>query len=147
MALSLLAGLSFWCSGLKENSGDSDTSSDEADSPSRFEGADFKSSLKNFELSESKRTRLRELEVSHSLILFFTTFFLPPTHSRALKLAVSSHCKICVIVWILQVKVMNFQDELESGKRPRKSSVTLQQQVQHYRNRLLQKVTHSNSQK
>uniref|UniRef100_A0A8C1W938 Zgc:163098 n=1 Tax=Cyprinus carpio TaxID=7962 RepID=A0A8C1W938_CYPCA len=37
------------------------------------------------------------------------------------------------------VKVMNFQDELESGKRQRKSSMTLQQQVQHYRNRLLQK--------
>lgn len=41
---------------------------------------------------------------------------------------------------MLQVKVMNFQDELESGKRQRKSSMTLQQQVQHYRNRLLQKV-------
>ncbi|KAK9974604.1 hypothetical protein ABG768_022684 [Culter alburnus] len=86
-------------SALKENNGDSDISSDEADSPSRYEGAEFKSSLKNFELSESKRTRLRELEV----------------------------------------KVMNFQDELESGKRQRKSSMTLQQQVQHYRNRLLQK--------
>ncbi|RXN23455.1 U2 snRNP-associated SURP motif-containing -like protein [Labeo rohita] len=86
-------------SGLKENDGDSDMSSDEADSPSRYEGAEFKSSLRNFELSESKRTRLRELEV----------------------------------------KVMNFQDELESGKRQRKSSMTLQQQVQHYRNRLLQK--------
>lgn len=43
-------------------------------------------------------------------------------------------------VCILQVKVMNFQDELESGKRQRKSSMNLQQQVQHYRNRLLQKV-------
>lgn len=35
---------------------------------------------------------------------------------------------------------MNFQDELESGKRQKKSSMTLQQQIQHYRNRLLQKV-------
>ncbi|XP_026105261.1 U2 snRNP-associated SURP motif-containing protein-like [Carassius auratus] len=86
-------------SGLKVNDGDSGTSSEEADSPSRYEGAEFKSSLRNFELSESKRTRLRELEV----------------------------------------KVMNFQDELESGKRQMKSSMTLQQQVQHYRNRLLQK--------
>ncbi|XP_057208774.1 U2 snRNP-associated SURP motif-containing protein isoform X1 [Triplophysa rosa] len=86
-------------SGLKENEGDSDMSSDDADSPSRFEGAEFKSSLKNFELSESKRTHLRELEV----------------------------------------KVMKFQDELESEKRQRKSSMSLQQQVQHYRNRLLQK--------
>uniref|UniRef100_A0A9J7WY09 Zgc:163098 n=2 Tax=Cyprinus carpio carpio TaxID=630221 RepID=A0A9J7WY09_CYPCA len=96
---SLFPVLSLACSGLKENDGNSDMSSDEADSPSRYEGAEFKSSLRNFELSESKRTRLRELEV----------------------------------------KVMNFQDELESGKRQRKSSMTLQQQVQHYRNRLLQK--------
>lgn len=62
------------CSGLKENEADSDMSSDDADSPSRFEGAEFKSSLKNFELSENKRTRLRELEVSqsHGLSLILT---------------------------------------------------------------------------
>ncbi|XP_049332338.1 U2 snRNP-associated SURP motif-containing protein [Astyanax mexicanus] len=85
---------------VKENEADSDdSSSDDAASPSRYEGAEFKSSLKNFEMSESKRTRLRELEV----------------------------------------KVMKFQDELESGKRQRKSSMSLQQQVQHYRNKLLQK--------
>lgn len=65
LVTSLFPALSFSCSGLKENNGDSDISSDEADSPSRYEGAEFKSSLKNFELSESKRTRLRELEVSH----------------------------------------------------------------------------------
>lgn len=35
---------------------------------------------------------------------------------------------------------MKFQDELESGKRQKKSSMSLQQQVQHYRNKLLQKV-------
>ncbi|XP_030636945.1 U2 snRNP-associated SURP motif-containing protein [Chanos chanos] len=84
----------------KENEEDSDEeSSDDQCSPSRYDGAEFKSSLRNFELSESKRTRLRELEV----------------------------------------KVMKFQDELESGKRQRRSSMTLQQQVQHYRNKLLQK--------
>uniref|UniRef100_A0A8B9H4X8 Zgc:163098 n=1 Tax=Astyanax mexicanus TaxID=7994 RepID=A0A8B9H4X8_ASTMX len=89
------------CENVKENEADSDdSSSDDAASPSRYEGAEFKSSLKNFEMSESKRTRLRELEV----------------------------------------KVMKFQDELESGKRQRKSSMSLQQQVQHYRNKLLQKV-------
>ncbi|XP_053341109.1 U2 snRNP-associated SURP motif-containing protein isoform X1 [Clarias gariepinus] len=90
-------------SGVKENEADSEDDSssddDEAASPSRFEGAEFKSSLRNFEMSESKRTRLRELEV----------------------------------------KVMKFQDELESGKRPKKSNMSLQQQVQHYRNKLLQK--------
>lgn len=50
---------------MKENEADSDddSSSDDAASPSRFEGAEFKSSLHNFEMSESKRTRLRELEV------------------------------------------------------------------------------------
>ncbi|TRY57372.1 hypothetical protein DNTS_024955 [Danionella cerebrum] len=83
-----------------KNDSDSEVkSSDEADSPGRFDGPEFKSSLRNFEMSEGKRTRLRELEV----------------------------------------KVMSFQDELESGKRQRKSGMTLQQQVQHYRNRLLQK--------
>ncbi|XP_051950316.1 U2 snRNP-associated SURP motif-containing protein-like isoform X1 [Xyrauchen texanus] len=86
-------------SGLKENNGESEISSNDADSPSRYDGAEFKCTLKNFELSETKRTHLRELEV----------------------------------------KVMKFQDELESGKRPRKSSMTLHHQVQHYRNRLLQK--------
>lgn len=35
---------------------------------------------------------------------------------------------------------MKFQDELESGKRQKKSNMNLQQQVQHYRNKLLQKV-------
>ncbi|XP_076866924.1 U2 snRNP-associated SURP motif-containing protein-like [Brachyhypopomus gauderio] len=86
----------------KENDVDSDddsSSGDDATSPSRYEGAEFKSSLRNFEMSENKRTRLRELEV----------------------------------------KVMKFQDELESGKRQRKSSMSVQQQVQHYRNKLLQK--------
>uniref|UniRef100_A0A3B3TGI6 Zgc:163098 n=1 Tax=Paramormyrops kingsleyae TaxID=1676925 RepID=A0A3B3TGI6_9TELE len=76
-----------------------DSSDEDSCSPSKFEGADFKSSVTNFELSESKRTKLRELEV----------------------------------------KVMKFQDELESGKRPKKSGKTVQQQVEHYRNKLLQK--------
>lgn len=39
-----------------------------------------------------------------------------------------------------QVKVMKTQDELESGKRTRKSGMSIQQQVEHYRNKLLQKV-------
>ncbi|KAJ8278025.1 hypothetical protein GJAV_G00082950 [Gymnothorax javanicus] len=39
----------------------------------------------------------------------------------------------------IEVKVMKFQDELESGKRPKKSGQSLQEQVQHYRDKLLQK--------
>ncbi|KPP61329.1 hypothetical protein Z043_120584, partial [Scleropages formosus] len=65
----------------KEDDSDDDSSDEDSCSPSKFEGADFKSS----------------------------------------------------------VKVMKFQDELESGKRPRKTGKTVQQQVEHYRNKLLQK--------
>lgn len=42
----------------------------------------------------------------------------------------------------MQVKVIQIQDELESGKRQKKSGMSLQQQVAHYRNQLLQKVGH-----
>lgn len=38
------------------------------------------------------------------------------------------------------MKVIQIQDELESGKRQKKSGMSLQQQVEHYRNQLLQKV-------
>lgn len=36
---------------------------------------------------------------------------------------------------------MKFQDELESGKRPKKSGQSIQEQVEHYRDKLLQKVS------
>ncbi|XP_035765487.1 U2 snRNP-associated SURP motif-containing protein [Neolamprologus brichardi] len=39
----------------------------------------------------------------------------------------------------MQVKVMKFQDELESGKRPKKPGQSIQEQVEHYRDKLLQK--------
>lgn len=35
---------------------------------------------------------------------------------------------------------MKFQDELESGKRPKKHGQSIQDQVEHYRDKLLQKV-------
>ena len=35
---------------------------------------------------------------------------------------------------------MKFQDELELGKKVRKSGMSVQEQIQHYRNKLLQKV-------
>lgn len=40
-----------------------------------------------------------------------------------------------------QLKVMKFQDELESGKRPKKQGQSLQEQVEHYRDKLLQRVS------
>lgn len=45
------------------------------------------------------------------------------------------HFEMCI-----QVKVMKFQDELESGKRPKKHGQSIQEQVEHYRDKLLQKV-------
>ncbi|XP_010789311.1 U2 snRNP-associated SURP motif-containing protein-like [Notothenia coriiceps] len=39
----------------------------------------------------------------------------------------------------IEVKVMKFQDELESGKRPKKTGQSIQEQVEHYRDKLLQK--------
>uniref|UniRef100_A0A8C7HU68 Zgc:163098 n=1 Tax=Oncorhynchus kisutch TaxID=8019 RepID=A0A8C7HU68_ONCKI len=84
---------------LPQGDGESEGDSSDDDSPSKYDSADFKSSLSSFEMSESKRSRLRELEV----------------------------------------KVMQFQDELETGKRPRKSGMNMQKQVEHYRNKLLQK--------
>uniref|UniRef100_A0AAX7T8K9 U2 snRNP-associated SURP motif-containing protein n=1 Tax=Astatotilapia calliptera TaxID=8154 RepID=A0AAX7T8K9_ASTCA len=43
----------------------------------------------------------------------------------------------------IEVKVMKFQDELESGKRPKKPGQSIQEQVEHYRDKLLQKVSPS----
>ncbi|MBN3315945.1 SR140 protein, partial [Atractosteus spatula] len=41
-----------------------------------------------------------------------------------------------LVVFSLQLKVMKFQDELESGHRPKKSGMTV---LEHYRNKLIQK--------
>ncbi|XP_033760049.1 U2 snRNP-associated SURP motif-containing protein-like isoform X2 [Pecten maximus] len=43
----------------------------------------------------------------------------------------------------IEVKVMKYQDELEAGKRSRKNHITISQQVEHYRKKLLQKETDS----
>ncbi|XP_074604810.1 U2 snRNP-associated SURP motif-containing protein isoform X2 [Brevipalpus obovatus] len=45
----------------------------------------------------------------------------------------------------LEVKVLKFQDELESGKKSRKHGVSIQEQVEEYRDRLLRKYTDSPS--
>uniref|UniRef100_A0A3P9HR15 U2 snRNP-associated SURP motif-containing protein n=1 Tax=Oryzias latipes TaxID=8090 RepID=A0A3P9HR15_ORYLA len=82
-----------------ENEGsESDSSADSCSSPN-YDSAVFQSSLRSYQMSESKRKKLRELEV----------------------------------------KVMKIQDELESGKRQRKPGISIQKQVEQYRNKLLQK--------
>lgn len=50
---------------------------------------------------------------------------------------------IYINIWmdVTQVKVMKIQDELESGKRQRKPGMSIQKQVEQYRNKLLQKVS------
>lgn len=40
----------------------------------------------------------------------------------------------------VELKVMQYQDELESGKRTLKAGTTIHQQVEHYRRKLLRKV-------
>ncbi|MCJ8740461.1 hypothetical protein PDJAM_G00059560 [Pangasius djambal] len=40
----------------------------------------------------------------------------------------------------IELKVMKFQDELESGKRPKKSGQSIQEQVELYRDKLLQRI-------
>lgn len=76
----------------EDDDSESDSSADSCRSPN-YEGAFYS------HMSESKRKRLREVEV----------------------------------------KVMKLQDELESGKRQRKSGMSIQQQVENYRKKLLQK--------
>ncbi|EEC04956.1 hypothetical protein IscW_ISCW004896, partial [Ixodes scapularis] len=39
----------------------------------------------------------------------------------------------------IELKVMKFQDELESGRRPRKPGLTISAQVEHYRQKLIKK--------
>lgn len=41
----------------------------------------------------------------------------------------------------IEVKIMQYQDELESGRRALKSGMTIQGQVEHYRKKLIRKVT------
>lgn len=43
----------------------------------------------------------------------------------------------------VEVKVMQYQDELESGKRALKGGWNIYQQVEHYRRKLLKKVQKS----
>ena len=40
----------------------------------------------------------------------------------------------------IEVKIMQYQDELESGRRTLKSGMTIQGQVEHYRKKLIRKV-------
>lgn len=46
---------------------------------------------------------------------------------------------------MFQLKVIKYTDELESGKRSRKPELTIPQQIEHHRQKLLIKVTNSTS--
>lgn len=77
-------------------------------------------------MNEEKRSKLREIEVlNRSFEMPKTVGWCPLTNSFETP---------------VQVKVMKFQDELESGKRPKKHGQSIQEQVEHYRDKLLQKV-------
>lgn len=82
------------------------------------------------EMNEEKRTKLREIEVLYFRIAPFGAF-----HKAAACFFLLTFFKS-----FIQVKVMKFQDELESGKRPKKHGQGIQEQVEHYRDKLLQKV-------
>ncbi|XP_038145071.1 U2 snRNP-associated SURP motif-containing protein isoform X2 [Cyprinodon tularosa] len=84
----------------EDEDSESESSADSCRSPN-YEGAVFS------QMSESKRKRLREVEV----------------------------------------KVMKLQDELESGKSKRKPGMSIQQQVENYRQKLLQKEFHKAEEK
>ena len=47
-----------------EEDSESDSTDEDSGSSSKYESADFQSSLRSFQMSESKRKRLRELEAS-----------------------------------------------------------------------------------
>lgn len=55
--------------------------------------------------------------------------------------AVLTNCNLLCLIPSSQLKVMKYQDEIESGKRSRKSHMNISQQVEHYRKKLLQKVS------
>lgn len=115
----------------EEDSDDDDRSPRSEDNQSYSnpfrEDSDMKAKMA--EMNEEKRSKLREIEVLCcylSILLVIVDYFI--------------HCFL--VVFVQQVKVMKFQDELESGKRPKKPGQSIQEQVEHYRDKLLQKVLH-----
>lgn len=108
-----------------------DSYSDDDDRSPRSDDQSFSNPVKMLERNEEKRTKLREIEV----IIYQS----PCASSKRIFLCFL--VKICCLVFLLtKVKVMKFQDELESGKRLKKPGQSIQEQVEHYRDKLLQKV-------
>lgn len=78
---------------------------------------------------EERRAKLREIEVRVLSI-------------RLCVCARPSLSNVSLLpVLALQLKVMKFQDELESGKRQRKPGMSMSAQVEHYRQKLIRKVS------
>uniref|UniRef100_A0AAR2KSC1 U2 snRNP-associated SURP domain containing n=1 Tax=Pygocentrus nattereri TaxID=42514 RepID=A0AAR2KSC1_PYGNA len=94
--------------------------------------------------NESRKTH--ETEVKETLKSVYSTE--QPSHSQPIKeeyqdsksakLSEMSEEKRAKLREI-ELKVMKFQDELESGKRPKKSGQSIQEQVELYRDKLLQR--------
>ncbi|KAL7849327.1 hypothetical protein SRHO_G00209500 [Serrasalmus rhombeus] len=94
--------------------------------------------------NESRKTH--ETEVKETLKSVYSTE--QPSHSqpvkeeyqdsKSAKLSEMSEEKRAKLREI-ELKVMKFQDELESGKRPKKSGQSIQEQVELYRDKLLQR--------
>ena len=89
--------------------------------PESHQGSSSKEDLK---LNKAKRTRLREIEVCVNL---------KPIRSSLVTLP--------NLPLLLQLKVMRFQDELESGQREYKSGSSISNQVEQYRQKLLERVS------
>uniref|UniRef100_A0AAR2KDW5 U2 snRNP-associated SURP motif-containing protein n=1 Tax=Pygocentrus nattereri TaxID=42514 RepID=A0AAR2KDW5_PYGNA len=106
---------------------------------------------------ESEKTNERkthETEVKETLKSVYSTE--QPSHSQPIKeeyqdsksakLSEMSEEKRAKLREI-ELKVMKFQDELESGKRPKKSGQSIQEQVELYRDKLLQRVENKEKEK
>lgn len=85
-------------------------------------------------MNEEKRTKLREIEVSYKTGISICH------HLWCFWIQIKFSGFNIFLLLPKQVKVMKFQDELESGKRPKKHGQSIQEQVEHYRDKLLQKV-------
>lgn len=88
------------------------------------------------EMTEERRAKLREIEVWERIDREGNTKI-----TVVVLYAVVTNCNLLCLIPSSQLKVMKYQDEIESGKRSRKSHMNISQQVEHYRKKLLQKVS------
>ncbi|GCB60173.1 hypothetical protein scyTo_0014122, partial [Scyliorhinus torazame] len=102
---------------------------DMLDHPGEEEKIEIKEEIKE----ESEEEEAEDIESEESLGQKEETY--DSKSQKMLEMSEEKRAKLREI----ELKVMKFQDELESGKRTKKSGMTFQQQVEHYRSKLLQK--------